>query len=118
MSAIALIISFILLVIAVALRAAGASLVRTPRADALHDAADGRRSAERIAELLEDKARLQPAMGMMHSALLVTAAVPAAWAITTEASDWATPLALVGLGIVLVLFGDLLPRSAGRRGPV
>ena len=41
MTGAALTLGVLLLLIAAALRAAGASLVRTPRADALHDAAVG-----------------------------------------------------------------------------
>ncbi|MDH3425305.1 MAG: hypothetical protein OEM22_01420, partial [Acidimicrobiia bacterium] len=60
-------VAVVLLTFAAALRAAGASLVRTPRADALRDGAEGDARAVRIAELLDDRARLQPAMGVVHS---------------------------------------------------
>jgi hypothetical protein len=39
--------------LAAMLRTGAASMVTTPRADALHDAADGRRGADRVARLLE-----------------------------------------------------------------
>jgi CBS domain containing-hemolysin-like protein len=99
------------------LRAAGASLVRTPRADAVHDAADGDERAAKVAELLEERPRVQPALGMIHTGLLVSAAIPAAWALTTLAGGFALLLALVSLGVLFVLVGDLLPRSYGRRRP-
>ncbi len=117
MSVAALIFSALLLGFAASLRAGGASLVRTPRADALHDAADGSIRAERVAGLLEDRPVLQPALGMVHSAVLVAAAVPAAWAITSLSSGLVTPIGLIVLGLILVLLGDLLPREAGRRKP-
>ena len=41
MSLLGLVVAALLLLVTALLRAAGASLVRTPRADALHDAADG-----------------------------------------------------------------------------
>lgn len=110
-------LSIIPLALAGAIRAAGASLVRTNRADALHDAAEGNANAQRIADLLEDRPRLQPALGMVHSTLLVITAVAAAWAISGLASGWALLPALVGLGIVLALFGDFLPREWGRARP-
>jgi len=110
-------LSIIPLALAGAIRAAGASLVRTNRADALHDAAEGNANAQRIADLLEDRPRLQPALGMVHSTLLVITAVAAAWAISGLASGWALLPALVGLGIVLALFGDFLPREWGRGRP-
>jgi CBS domain containing-hemolysin-like protein len=107
-----------LLVLATGLiRAAGASLVRTPRADAVHDAADGDERAAKVAELLEDRPRLQPALGMVHTGLLVLAAIPAAWALSRLASGVQLLVDLVGLGVLVVLFGDLVPRTFGRRRP-
>ncbi|RPI24017.1 MAG: hypothetical protein EHM57_03230 [Actinobacteria bacterium] len=55
-------ISALFLVINFIMRAAGASLIRTPRADALHDAAEGDRNARIVAGLLEDRAAIQPAL--------------------------------------------------------
>jgi CBS domain containing-hemolysin-like protein len=107
----------VLALAAAILRFGGASLVRTPRADALHDAADGIRGAERAAELLEDRAVLQPAVGAVHAALLVAAAIPASWAVSALASGWVLVAAFVGLGFVLVLAGDSLPRAWGRARP-
>ena len=113
----AFLISLVLLAVAAALRAAGASLVRTPRADALRDQAEGDARAGLVADLLDDRARLQPSLGMVHSALLVLAALPAAWALTAELSGWALALGLVALGVTLVAVGDVLPRTYGRKRP-
>jgi len=113
----ALAVSGLLLLITGLIRAAGASLVRTPLADALRDAADGNRRAAGVAELLHVRPRLQPALGMVHTGLLVSAAIPAAWALTALASGPPLAVALLGLGAVLVLAGDLLPRTFGRRRP-
>ncbi len=109
--------SILLLVLAAGLRASLASLIRTPRADALHDAAEGDDGARRVADLLEDRARLQPAIGMVHSALLVAAALPAAWAATQLTSGWRLVLLLVVFGLALVVLGELLPRAWGRDHP-
>ena len=96
------------------LRLGGASLVRTPRADAIHDAAEEVRGADRVADLLEDRASLQPSLGVVHAALLVAAAIPAAWAMSALASGWTLVGALIGLGILVVMVGDFLPRAWGR----
>jgi CBS domain containing-hemolysin-like protein len=113
----ALVLSLLLLVLGAVIRAAGASVVRTSRADALHDAVEGDHRAARIGELLEDRAMIQPAIGTITSVLLVAAAVPAAWALTQQLSGPLLLAGLIGLGIALVLIGDLLPRAWGRARP-
>ncbi|HEY5579273.1 MAG TPA: hemolysin family protein [Acidimicrobiia bacterium] len=109
--------SVALVLVAGALRAGGASLVRTSRADALHDYAEGNPAAGVVARLLEDRARLQPAVGMVHSGLLVAAAVPATWALTELFSGWGLVVSLILLAIALVAIGDVIPRGVGRRNP-
>jgi CBS domain containing-hemolysin-like protein len=113
----ALILSGFLLALGAVLRAAGASLVRTSRADALHDAADGDGRARRIADVLEDRTVIQPALGTMTTVLLVAAAVPASWALTQQLSGPTLLAGLTALGFALVTIGDLLPRSWGRSHP-
>ena len=105
------------LVLAAVIRAARASLVLTPRADALHDAAEGRAGAEVVAGLLEDRARLQPSLSLVHSVLLVASALPTAWALGTVFGGWRLAAALAAAGAVLVLVGEMLPRTLGRRRP-
>ncbi len=117
MSAIALGLAVVFTGVAAALRFGGASLLRTHRADALRDAAEGRHGAAAVAGLLEEPVSLQPSLGMVHAALLVSAAIPAAWALTAMASGWVLAMLLVALGIALVLVGDTLPRSFGRATP-
>ena len=114
---VAFVFSILLLTMAAGLRASLASLIRTPRADALHAAVEGDEGAARVAELLEDRTRLQPAIGMVHSALLVAAALPAAWAATELTFGWRLILLLVVFGIALVVLGELLPRAWGRDHP-
>ncbi|MGI9649486.1 MAG: hemolysin family protein [Acidimicrobiia bacterium] len=113
----ALLLSLALLILGALIRAAGASVVRTSRADALHDAAEGDQRAARIAEVLEDRTIIQPALGTVTTVLLVSASVPAAWALTQQLSGAALLAGLVGLGLALVLIGDLIPRSWGRAHP-
>jgi magnesium and cobalt exporter, CNNM family len=117
MTFVALVVSGLLVVVTALVRAAGASLVRTPRADALHDAGDGDTRAESVAEMLNDRSRLQPALGMTHTLLLVAAAVPASWALTRLETGANLAVALLLLGLVLAVFGDLLPRTVGRNRP-
>lgn len=109
--------SALLLVVAGLIRAGGASLIRTHRADALHDAADGNEAAARVAELLEDRPSLQPSMGPVHSAVMVSAVIPAAWALTTRTSGLGLAAALIALGAAVLILGDLVPRSVGRSRP-
>jgi len=99
------------------LRFGGASLVRTHRADALRAAAAGTSGAARVADLLEDPLAIQPAVGIIHSSLLVAAAIPAAWALSAIASGWVLLGSLVSLGAVLVLGGEVMPRAVGRAMP-
>jgi CBS domain containing-hemolysin-like protein len=113
----ALVVSGVLLALTALLRAAGSSLVRTPRADALHVAAAGSANAEKIAGLLDDRQRIQPAIGMVHTAMLVVTAVPAVWALSRVASGPVLLVCLVVLVIALVLLGDVLPRRLGRSHP-
>ena len=117
MIALALSLSGLLAVLAFLLRFGGASLVRTPRADALHDAADGVPGAARVARLLDGRAALQPSLGVVHAALLVAAAIPSAWALAAALSGPGLAGALIVLGAALVFFGDTVPRSLGRNRP-
>lgn len=117
MTMIALAASAVLLLVTGVLRAAGASLVRTPRADALHDARDGDARAVTVAQLLDDRPQLQPALGISHTSLMVLAAIPATWALSRVFTGVALAGGLLVLGLVLVLGGDLVPRSLGRNRP-
>ncbi|MBM3695286.1 MAG: HlyC/CorC family transporter [Actinobacteria bacterium] len=117
MTTLALVLAGLLTLLAAALRFGGASLVRTSRAQALRDAAEGRRGAIRCAALLEDRLTLQPALGVVHAALLVAGAIPTAWALSAVLAGWDLAASLVGAGAVLVLAGDVLPRAAGRARP-
>jgi CBS domain containing-hemolysin-like protein len=110
-------LGLVLVALAGALRFGGSSLLRTPRADALRDAAEGVHGAARVADLLEETSRVQPSLGAVHSAILVASAIPAAWSLSVWASGWVLALAFVGLGAGLVFLGDTFPRSLGRSRP-
>ena len=117
MTTVALVISGLLILLTALLRAAGASLVRTPRADALHDARNDDHRAEKIATLLSDRPRIQPALGLVGTALLVLAVLPAAWALSRLTEGWQLAISLVILGLVVLVFGDVIPRTFGRSRP-
>lgn len=106
----------VLLLIAI-VRAAGASLVRTPRADALHDAGEGDARARVVADLLEDRLRIQPALGTVVTTLLILAVIPASWALSRLLSGWQLALAFAVMTVLLVLLSDLIPRTIGRSRP-
>lgn len=108
-------LALVVAVVAALLRVGGASLVRTPRADALHDAAEGDHGAERVARLLENPELIVPSINIVHSFLLIAAAVPLAWAVTTN-GGMVGPV-LVATVIGLSVFSDLIPRMIGRARP-
>lgn len=95
------------------MRAAGSAVAQIPRADAHHDAAEGRRGARTVADLLDDRPQLVSSVGMVCSGLLLLAAA------TLVASAPATGNWLVVALVVLVLLtvGDVLPRLVARRFP-
>lgn len=113
----ALIVAGILVIVAAFIRASGASLVRTSRLDALRDAAEGDSRAETVADLLEDRPRLQPSLAIFHLLLLVAASLLAGWAATRTYSGVGLAVALIAVGLIVMLVGDLIPRSIGRARP-
>jgi len=113
----AFVFSLLLLILTAILRAAGATLVRTPRADALSDAGDGNSRAALVADLLEQPHRIQPALGTVVTTLLILAVIPASWAMERLLSGWALAVAFVLMTLVIVLLSDLIPRTIGRSRP-
>ncbi len=99
------------------LRAAGSAITRVHRADALRDASDEVGGSEIVAELLEDREVITPAVAVVGSALLVVAAVAG----TAVFSAGKTLGAAIGYSLmvflVVFLLGDLAPRQLGRRRP-
>jgi CBS domain containing-hemolysin-like protein len=111
------IVAVALLGIAASLRAGGASLVRTSRAEAFQDAGDDVRGASTVAALLDDRIRIQPALGTSVTFLIVAAVIPLTWALTDVLSGLGLGGALAALAILLVLFVDVIPRWIGRNRP-
>jgi magnesium and cobalt exporter, CNNM family len=110
----ALVVALASLGLAAALRAGLTSALRTPRADALRDAADGNKGADRIARLLEDRDSIHPSINAVHSVLLLTAAVPAAWLVTRRVTGAGLVVSLLALVLMIWLIGDYLARGFGR----
>lgn len=112
------IVAFVLIALAAVLRAGGSSLVRTPRADALRDAAEPAvAGAQQVAKLLEDRSEIQPALGTTITALIVLAVIPLTWAITDSLNGAALGAALVAMTVSLLLIVDVIPRWVGRNRP-
>lgn len=109
--------SAVVLVLTAIVRASGATLVRTPRADALHDAGEGDPRAGVVADLLEDRPRIQPALGTVVTALLILAVIPASWAFSRLLSGWQLAVAFAAMTVLIVLLSDLIPRTVGRSRP-
>jgi CBS domain containing-hemolysin-like protein len=114
---VALGLSAAFLVINFITRAAGASLVRTPRADALHDAAEGDHRAQIVADLLEVRATVQPALNPVLTGLVLLTVIPATWAVSRMFSGWQLAVVLVIMVGFLVLISDIAPRTLGRGRP-
>ncbi len=99
------------LVVGAWIRAAGASLLSIPRADALHDRRDGQPGAERVANLLENREDIPSAIALTTLTLLVAAVSGATLLLADTLGLWAVPLVVV----VAVVVAEVLARSIGRR---
>jgi CBS domain containing-hemolysin-like protein len=111
------IVAVVLLVVAAVLRAGGASLVRTSWPDAFQDASDGVRGASTATALLDDRMRIQPALGTTVTFLIVAAVIPLTWILTDVLSGVPLGAALATLAVLLVVFVDVIPRWIGRNRP-
>jgi len=107
----------LLVLTAAVLRAGGSSLIRTSRADALLDEADDVGGAQRVAHLLEDRAKVQPALGTSITFLIVAAVIPLTWVLTDLLSGARLAAFLASMTVLLVLLVDVVPRWIGRNRP-
>lgn len=112
-----LVVAIVLVFLASVLRAGGASLIRTARADALRAVADDTSGAEAVAELLEDRRNLQPTLGTSITFLIVLAVIPLSWVLTDTLEGWPLAAALIGMAFLLLLIVDVIPRRIGRSRP-
>lgn len=117
MTAIVLTVAVVLVLFSAWLRAAGTAITRIPRADALRDASDGVRGAETVAELLEQRENIVPAVGVVASAFLVVGAVMATTGLAGELASGRAALMALAVGLIAFVLGDLIPRRLGRLNP-
>lgn len=117
MSAAVLVSAGVLLLIAGWVRAAGTAVTRVPRADALRDGSDGDAGARRVADLLDERDAITPAVGVVVSFLLVMASVLATVSIAGDRDLGAAIGPALLIGAVIFIVGDPLARSMGRWKP-
>lgn len=117
MSVLALIFALLMILFSAWLRAAGTAITRIPRADAFRDASDGVRGAETVAELLDQRETITPAVGVVASAFLVAGAVVTTAVIAQGMALGGALLVSLAVGVVSFLVGDLIPRRIGRLKP-
>jgi CBS domain containing-hemolysin-like protein len=112
-----LIVAVVAMVLAAWLRAAGSAITRVPRADALRDASDEVRGAAAVADLLDEREAITPAVALVGSALLVAAAVSATAVFAAGETLGRAIANAVVVFLVVFLIADLAPRQLGRRRP-
>jgi len=112
-----LLVALVLLALAFWIRAAGTAVTRVARADSLRDASVDVKGAEAVAGLLDERDMISPAVGVVASALLILSSVLAtAYVVVDQAAGQGLVYAL-GIGLVALLLGDLVPRGVGRLNP-
>ncbi|HSJ82576.1 MAG TPA: hemolysin family protein [Acidimicrobiia bacterium] len=117
MTAAVLIVAVVAMALAAWLRAAGSAIARVPRADALHDASEDVRGAAMVADLLDEREVITPAVALVGSGLLVAAAVSGTAVFSAgETLGRAIANAFI-VFLVVFLLADLAPRQLGRRRP-
>ncbi|HEX9848485.1 MAG TPA: hemolysin family protein [Acidimicrobiia bacterium] len=99
------------------LRAAGTAISRVPRADALRDESGDVAGAGIVAEMLDNRDVIGPAVSVVASALLVVGAVLATAFLARGASIGGALLVAGAVGLVSFLVADLVPRRLGRLNP-
>ncbi len=117
MTLLLVVVTVLLLLLAFWLRAAGTAISRVPRADALRDESEGVKGAEAVADLLDEREVIAPAVGVVASGLLILSAVIAVVLVVDGLEGTQSLLGAIGVGVVVFLLGDLVPRRAGRWNP-
>lgn len=105
------------LLLAFWIRAAGTAVTRVPRADALRDSSEGVRGASTVADLLDEREVISPAVGVVASGLLVVASVLATAVMVDDRSGGGALISALVVGVVALIVGDLVPRAVGRIQP-
>lgn len=117
MTTILLVVGGLLLVLGGWIKAAGTAITGVPRADALRDASDGSKGADVVAELLDERETIAPAIGIVATALLVSSAVLVTGVVASESSVGAAAVSAFVVAVVMIIVGDLVPRAVGRTNP-
>ena len=117
MTILALVLAVFVILFAAWLRAAGTAMARIPRADALRDDSDGVRGANTVAELLDKRENIAPAVGVVASAFLIAGSVAATAVLVRDNPIGVSLLVALVVGLVAFLLGDLIPRRIGRHNP-
>ena len=117
MIALAMVVAGLVIISAAWLRAAGTAITRIPRADALRDASDDVKGADTVADLLEQRDQITPAVGVVASALLVAGSVVGTAILARDNPAGIALLIALAVGLVAFLVGDLIPRRVGRHNP-
>ncbi|HUF15179.1 MAG TPA: hemolysin family protein [Acidimicrobiia bacterium] len=117
MTTLALSAAGLIVLFAAWLRAAGTAITRVTRADALRDASDNVDGAATVAELLDNREAITPAVGVVASAFLVVGAVIGTAVLARRASVAGALVVAIGVGLLAFLIGDLIPRRLGRLNP-
>ncbi|HEX6147279.1 MAG TPA: CNNM domain-containing protein, partial [Acidimicrobiia bacterium] len=115
MSVVVLIVAVVAMLLAAWLRAAGSAIARVPRADALHDASEEVRGAGTVADLLDEREAITPAVALVGSGLLVAAAVSGTAVFSAGETLARAIVNAVIVFLVVFLLADLAPRQLGRR---
>jgi len=114
MTAVLIVGGIVLLLLAFWMRAAGTAIARIPRADALRDAADDITGAGVVADLLDEREVIAPAVGVVASALLIFGAVLGTAVVVATRSTEQAVVGAIAVGVVAFFVGDLFPRQVGR----
>ena len=114
MSVFVIVLAVACLVMAAWLRAAGTAVTRIPRADALRDGSEEVSGAVTVAELLEDRELINPAVSVVAVALLVISAVLGTALLASGAGLGASVGYAMIVGLSIFFVGDLVPRQIGR----
>lgn len=114
MSVLVTVLALVCLAMAAWLRAAGTAVTRIPRADALRDSAEQVSGAATVAELLEDRELINPAVSVVAVALLVVSAVFGTALLVSGAGIATAAGYALAVGLSVFFVGDLVPRQVGR----
>ena len=110
------VLSGVLLLVGAWIRAAGTAIHSVPRADALRDHSDDVKGAGVVADLLDEREAIAPAVGVVSTSFIVLAAVLTTSVLAADRSPSAALVTGVIVAVGAIVIGDLVPRAIGRAG--